>query len=64
MFEESSLWNVTAVATQILVFACLLISIWFLLDQTRTLESVLTAIGYAIALQLIVITICFVKRHK
>jgi len=64
MFEESSLWNMTAVAIQILAFACLLISIWFLIDQTRTFESVLTAIGYALALQLIVITICFVKRHK
>ena len=64
MFEESSLWNVTAVAIQILVFACLLISIWFLIDQTRTFESVLTAIGYAVTLQLIVISICFVKRRK
>jgi len=64
MFDESSLWNVMAVATQILALACLLISIWFLMDQTRTFESVLTAIGYAVVLQLIVIAICFVKRRK
>ncbi|MCK5171753.1 MAG: HAD hydrolase-like protein, partial [Planctomycetes bacterium] len=64
MFEESSLSNVAAVATQVLAGACLLISIWFLIDQTRTIESVIAAIGYAIALQLIVITICFVKRQK
>ncbi|MBW8036329.1 MAG: HAD family hydrolase [Planctomycetes bacterium] len=64
MFEESSLWNVTAVAIQILAFACLLISIWFLIDQTRNFESVLTSIGYAVALQMIVISICIVKRHK
>lgn len=64
MFAESSLWNVTAVATEILALACLLISIWFLIDSTRTFESVLAAIGYAIALQLIVISICFIKRRK
>ena len=64
MFDESSLWNITAITVQILALACLLISIWFLTDPMRTFESVLMSIGYAVILQLIVIAVCLIKRRK
>lgn len=64
MFEDTSVWNILGVSAQILVFACLLFSIWFMLDQTRTIGSVNTAISYAIVLQLMVIAICLAKRRK
>jgi len=64
MFEDTSVWNILAVAAQVLVFACLLFSVWFMLDKTRTVDSVNTTISYAIVLQLMVIAICLAKGRK
>jgi len=54
-YEDFSMMKVFAGIVQISVIACLMISVWFLLDQTRPVTSVHTMIGYAIVLQLMAI---------
>jgi D-glycero-D-manno-heptose 1,7-bisphosphate phosphatase len=55
MFSEFSVTRLLAGAFQAIVFFCLLISIWFWMDPTKTPASVHTVIGYAIVFQLMVI---------
>jgi len=49
---------------QIGVLFCLVLSVCFLMDQTRTADSVHTAIGYAIILQLMAIAFYIMRDHK
>ncbi|MCK5172629.1 MAG: hypothetical protein KAR47_04510, partial [Planctomycetes bacterium] len=54
MFEDFRTTKMLAGIVQGLVVVCLLVSFWFVMDDTRPASSVHTMIGYAIALQLIV----------
>ena len=54
MFEDFKTTKMLAGIVQGLVVVCLLMSFWFVMDDTRPASSVHTMIGYAIALQLMV----------
>ena len=62
MFEEFSLLKVFAGIIQIIVVFCLIISIWFMLDQTRDITHVQTVIGFAIVFQLMAISFFIMDR--
>jgi len=64
MFEEFSVMKLIAGVIQIGVLFCLVLSVCFLMDQTRTADSVHTAIGYAIILQLMAIAFYIMRDHK
>jgi D-glycero-D-manno-heptose 1,7-bisphosphate phosphatase len=64
MFEDFSVMKLIAGVVQIGVLFCLVLSICFLMDQTRNADSVHTAIGYAIALQLMAIAFYIMRDQK
>ena len=64
MFEDFSILKFVAGAVQSSVFFCLLLSLWFLMDPQRTAETVHTAIGYAIVLQLMAIAFYIMRDRK
>ena len=64
MFEEFSSMKMVAGVVQALVVFCLLISLWFLMDHTRSAGSVHTALGYAIVLQLMAIAFYIMRDRK
>ena len=64
MFEEFSSMRFAATILQTLVVFCLVLSLWFILDDTKTLNAVNTTIGYAITLQLMVIAFCLLRKKK
>ena len=63
-YEDFSMLKVFAGIIQIAVIACLMISIWFVLDQTKPDSSVYTMIGYAIVLQLMAISFFMMDWRK
>jgi hypothetical protein len=64
MFEDFQVMKLLAGAIQIGVVFCLVLSLCFLMDQTRNADSVHTAIGYAIALQLMAIAFYIMRDQK
>ena len=64
MFEEFSTMRFAATILQTLVVFCLILSLWFILDDNKTLNAVNTTIGYAITLQLMVIAFCLLRKKK
>jgi len=64
MFEEFSMAKVIAGIIQAVVLLCLFLSLVFLTDHTRSASSVHTMIGYAIALQLMVIALYMIRGRK
>jgi D,D-heptose 1,7-bisphosphate phosphatase len=56
-YSEFSVFMLLAWLVQVLAVFCLVVSIWFGLDRTRGGDAVQTMIGYAIALQLLVIAL-------
>ncbi len=58
-YEDFSLMKVIAGAMQVIAVFCLIVSLWFLFDQTRSPESVHTLLGYAAVVQLMAITFYF-----
>jgi len=64
MFEEFSWFKMLSMATQIMAAFCLLLSLWFLMDDAKGSGSVHTAIGYAIAFQLMAITFYIMRDRK
>ncbi len=64
LYEEFSLLKVFAGIIQVAVIFCLIISIWFVLDQTKEVSSVHTMIGYAIVLQLMAIAFYIMNKRK
>jgi len=64
MFDEFSVTKLLAGVVQALVLFCLLLSLWFLMDHTKNTSSVHTTIGYAIALQLMVIALYMMRNRK
>ncbi len=64
LYEDFSMFKVFAGIVQMAVVACLMISIWFVLDQTKEVSSVHTMIGYAIVLQLMAIAFYIMNWRK
>ena len=64
MFEEFSIYKLLRTISQVIVFFCLLLSLWFAMDPTRSTSSVHTALGYAVVMQLMVIAICLMEKRK
>ncbi len=64
MFHEFSLAKLFAGILQGLVAFCLLLSLWFLMDSSRSVTAVHTAIGYAIVLQLMTIGLYMLRDGK
>lgn len=64
MFDEFSATKLLAGLVQVLVFFCLLISLWFLLDHTRDITYVYTTLGYAMVLQLMAIAFFLMRNRK
>ena len=63
MFEEFSMLKVFAGIIQTVVFFCLLVAVWFMLDQTREISTVHTIIGFAIVFQLMAIAFYIMDRN-
>ncbi|MHC4149516.1 MAG: D-glycero-alpha-D-manno-heptose-1,7-bisphosphate 7-phosphatase [Planctomycetota bacterium] len=63
-FAEFSIMRLLAGALQIIVFFCLLISVWLLMSATSTDNSVLIAIGFAIVFQTMALTFYMMQRRK
>ena len=64
MFEEFSIFKLASTVAQVVVFFCLLLSLWFLMDSTRPASSVHTAIGFAAVFQLMVVAFCLMEKRK
>jgi len=64
MFGEFSIMRLLAGVVQIIVLCCLLISIWFLMDPNRQNNSVLTALGFAMVLQVMSLTFYIMQGRK
>ncbi|RKY06907.1 MAG: hypothetical protein DRP65_11120 [Planctomycetota bacterium] len=64
MFEEFSFAKVVAGIIQAVVLLCLFLSLVFLTDHTKSASSVHTMIGYAIALQLMVIALYMMRDRR
>jgi D-glycero-D-manno-heptose 1,7-bisphosphate phosphatase len=64
LYEDFSMLKVFAGIVQVAVIFCLIISVWFVLDQTRAVSSVHTMIGYAIVLQLMAIAFYLMNWRK
>ena len=64
MYEEFSIYKLLATVTQVIVIFCLVLSLWFIMDSSRSAAAVHTAIGYAAVLQLMVIACCIMQRKK
>jgi D,D-heptose 1,7-bisphosphate phosphatase len=54
-YEDFTISKVLAGVAQVLAVACLVVSLWFCIDSTRSSESVLIMLGYATVLQLMAI---------
>ncbi|MBC8471034.1 MAG: HAD-IIIA family hydrolase [Planctomycetes bacterium] len=64
MFGEFSIMRLIAGIIQIIVLFCLLISIWFLISPNRQDNSVFTALGFAMVLQLMSLTFYIMHGRK
>ena len=64
MFDEFSLLKVFAGIVQAIVFFFLLMSVIFMLDQTREVSSVHSMIGFAIVFQLMAIAFYIMDFRK
>lgn len=64
LYDEFSVFVLLAWLVQSLAAFSLVVSIWFWLDATRGIETVQTMIGYAIALQLVVIALLMMHDRK
>jgi D-glycero-D-manno-heptose 1,7-bisphosphate phosphatase len=64
MFDEFSLTRLMAGVAQIIALFCLLISIWFLMSPTRQDSSVLIALGFAMLLQIMALTLYLMQGRK
>ncbi|MFB0555014.1 MAG: D-glycero-beta-D-manno-heptose 1,7-bisphosphate 7-phosphatase [Phycisphaerae bacterium] len=64
MFGEFSIMRLMAGIIQILVLFCLLMTIWFLMSPNRQDNSVFTALGFAMVLQLMSLTFYIMHGRK
>ncbi|MFC1738583.1 D-glycero-alpha-D-manno-heptose-1,7-bisphosphate 7-phosphatase [Planctomycetota bacterium] len=64
MFGEFSIMRLLAGVVQIIVLFCLLLSVWFLMSPTRQDNSVFLALGFAMVLQLMSLTLYLMQGRK
>ena len=64
MFEEFSITRLIAGVVQVVVFFCLMISIWLLMSPTRQYSSVMVSLGFAVVLQVMSLTLYVMQRPK
>jgi D-glycero-D-manno-heptose 1,7-bisphosphate phosphatase len=64
MFSEFSVMRLIAGIIQILVFFCLIVSIWFLLSSQEKANSIFTALGFAIVFQLMSLSFYIMHGRK
>ncbi|HUT30955.1 MAG TPA: HAD family hydrolase [Sedimentisphaerales bacterium] len=64
LFAEFSLTRLLAGVLQIIVFFCLIITVWLILDPKRQNESVLIALGFAVLVQLMAMTFYTMQGRK
>lgn len=64
MFGEFSLMRLMAGIAQVIVLFCLLIAIWFLTSPVERGNSVLIALGFAMVLQTMSLTLYVMQRRK
>ncbi len=64
MFEDFPATRLIAIGVWILVMFCIILSIVFLMDNSHSIQAVHTIIGYAILLQLIVISLYLMRNKK
>ncbi len=64
MFGEFSGIRLLAGVIQVIALFCLLISVWFLMSPNRQDNAVLITLGFAIALQLMSLTLYIMQRQK
>ena len=64
MFQEFSLMKLATRMAQILVFLCLLISVWFIVEPAKNPILAQSVIGLAIVFQLMVITFYMMDKRK
>jgi len=64
MFGEFSITRFIAGIAQGLVFLCLLVSVWFLMDPAKQWNPLLISIGFAILLQLMALTFYMMRGPR
>jgi D,D-heptose 1,7-bisphosphate phosphatase len=64
MFGEFSITRLIAGIAQGLVFLCLLVSVWFLMDPAKQWNPLLISIGFAILLQLMALTFYIMRGPR
>jgi hypothetical protein len=64
MFGEFSMTRFIAGVAQGLVFLCLLVSVWFLMDPAKQSNPLLISIGFAILLQLMALTFYMMRGPR
>ena len=64
MFNEFSVMRFIAGIVQMVVFLCLLITVWLLMSPNREDSSVLIALGFAVVLQIMSLTFFVMQDRK
>lgn len=64
MYDEFSTLKLVAGILQMIVLLCLLLGVWFLLDPSRTSNSVLIALGFSAVFQLMSLTLYIMHGKK
>ena len=64
MFDEFSIMKVVAGIVQVVVFICLLISVWLLMNPGVGDNSALAALGFAVVFQLMALTFYIMQGRK
>ena len=63
MFEDFSIMRLVGGITQIGVFFCLLVAVWYLLSPDRPTDPILFSLGFALVLQVMSLTFTMHGRH-
>lgn len=64
MFTDYSIMRPLAIAVQIAVLFCLLISVWFLMSPNRQVDSIFISLGFALVLQVMALTFYTMQGRK
>jgi D-glycero-D-manno-heptose 1,7-bisphosphate phosphatase len=64
MFGEFSVTRFMAMTVQVIVLACLLISVWLLMSPTRQADTVLISLVFALVFQMMALTFFVMQRQK
>jgi D-glycero-D-manno-heptose 1,7-bisphosphate phosphatase len=64
MFTDFALGKLLAGCLQIVVVFCLLIGLWFLMSTARNINAIIISLGFAMVLQLMVLTFYIMQGRK